>query len=301
MKLNEEKKGMLAATVTYTIFGLSYLFSKMALNVTDPTILLWMRFTVTFLVLNVLVLTRVAKVNYRGKKVGKVILLGILQPALYFVLENYGIMYTTTSFTGLMSSVNPVFTAILGALLLKERPNMKQWVCIVISIIGVMIVSMGGTGGQNTVAGCVCLLAAYFIGSFYSLLVRHISDEFTPFEMTYMMFTVGFAFFTGWAFVMNGSETVTRAAAALANSEFIIAILYLGVLSSVVAYFLANYSLARLPVARQTVFTNMATIVSVLAGVIFMKDTFTWLHALSFVLILTGVVGVNKFVTREEK
>ena len=119
--------------------------------------------------------------------------------------------------------------------------------------------------------------------------------------MTYMMFTVGFAFFTGWAFVMNGSETVTRAAAALANSEFIIAILYLGVLSSVVAYFLANYSLARLPVARQTVFTNMATIVSVLAGVIFMKDTFTWLHALSFVLILTGVVGVNKFVTREEK
>ena len=30
----KEKKGMIAATIAYTIFGLSYLFSKMALEVT---------------------------------------------------------------------------------------------------------------------------------------------------------------------------------------------------------------------------------------------------------------------------
>ena len=299
-KLNEEKKAMLAATLAYTIFGLSYLFSKMALNVTDPTILLWIRFTVTFICLNILVLTGVAKVNYRGKHIWQAILLGILQPGLYFVLENYGIMYTTTSFTGLMSSVSPIFTAILGALILREKPNMKQWVCIVISIIGVMIVSVGGTGGQNTVAGCICLLAAYFLGSFYSLLARHISKEFTPFEMTYMMFTVGFVFFTAWAFLMNGAEAIPMVSYALGHTDVIIAALYLGIFSSVCAYFLANYSLARLPVARSTIFGNMATIVSVLAGVIFMGDTFTWLHALSFVLILAGVFGVNRFAAGEK-
>ena len=68
--LSEERKGMLAAALTYTIFGLSYLFSKMALNVTDPTILLWLRFTVTFLCLNVLIITGAAKVRFRGKPSG---------------------------------------------------------------------------------------------------------------------------------------------------------------------------------------------------------------------------------------
>ena len=164
--MTEEKKGMLAAAVTYTIFGLSYLFSKMALNVTQPAILLWARFTLTFIVLNLLVFTRVAKVRYRGKRVLRAVLLGVLQPVMYFIFENYGIMYTTTSFTGIISSISPVFTAILGALILREKPNARQWGCIVISIIGVMMVSVGGTGGQNTVAGCLCLLAAYFLGAF---------------------------------------------------------------------------------------------------------------------------------------
>jgi drug/metabolite transporter (DMT)-like permease len=240
-----------------------------------------MRFTVTFLVLNVLVLTRVAKVNYRGKRIGRVILLGILQPALYFVLENYGIMYTTTSFTGLMSSVNPVFTAILGALLLKERPNMKQWVCIVLSIIGVMIVSVGGTGGQNTVGGCLCLLAAYFVGSFYSLYVRKLTKTFTPFELTYVMFTVGFVFFAVLAFAQYGGETVGMLGYALGHGKFIASILYLGGVASCGAYMMANYSLSRLTVARSTIFGNFGTVVSVLAGVVIMS-------AISCFLPMTG-------------
>ena len=67
LKLNDEQKGMLAATVTYIIFGFSYLFSKMALNITNPIILLCARFSVTFITLNILVLTRIVKINLKGK------------------------------------------------------------------------------------------------------------------------------------------------------------------------------------------------------------------------------------------
>ena len=65
--MNDEQKGMLAAGTAYTIFGLSYLFSKMALNIAEPLILLCARFTVTFIVLNLLVLTGAMKLNLRGK------------------------------------------------------------------------------------------------------------------------------------------------------------------------------------------------------------------------------------------
>ena len=176
--MTKENKGMLAATIAYSIFGLSYLFSKMALGVTEPMILLAVRFSVTFIVLNLLVGCKIMKLNLKGKKLLGPIMLGILQPVLYFVFENYGLKYTTTSFTGIVSSISPIFTAILGVIFLREKPTWKQWCCIVLSIIGVMMVSLGSSGGENTVAGCICLLTAYFLGGFYSILVRKLSKDF---------------------------------------------------------------------------------------------------------------------------
>lgn len=293
--MTETQKGMLAATGAYTIFGFSYLFSKMALDITEPMILLCARFSVTFIVLNLLVLTRVMRPSLRGKKLWGPVLLGILQPVMYFILENYGLKYTTTSFTGMISAISPIFTAALGALLLRERPTGRQWLGIVISILGVILVSVGGTGGQNTVGGCLCLLAAYFVGSFYSLYVRKLSKQFTPFELTYVMFTVGFVFFAVLAFAQYGGETVGMLQHALGHGSFLVSILYLGGLASCGAYMMANYALARLTVARYTIFGNFGTVVSVLAGVVLMGDEFTWISAAAFALIMGGIWIVNRF------
>lgn len=291
--MNSEKKGILAASLAYIIFGLSYLFSKIALNIAEPAILLCARFTVTFIVLNVLVVTGVMKLNLRGRNLIEPILVGLLQPVLYFILENYGLKYTTTSFTGLISAISPIFTALLGALILKERPTRRQWMFICISIMGVLMVSLKGGSGTNTVLGCVCLIGAYLSGSFYSLLVRRLSQRFTPFELTYIMFSVGFVFFAGMAFFQYRGTTFSMLLGALQNSQFIIAILYLGAAASVGAYLLANYSLSKLPVARSTIFANLSTVVSILAGVVIMHDSFTWVSLLATLLILLGVWGTN--------
>lgn len=297
--MTKEKKGMLAATVAYSIFGLSYLFSKMALGVTEPMILLAVRFSVTFVVLNLLVGCKIMKLNLKGKKLLGPILLGILQPVLYFVFENYGLKYTTTSFTGIVSSISPIFTAILGVVFLREKPTWKQWGCIVVSIIGVMMVSLGSSGGENTLAGCICLLTAYFLGGFYSILVRKLSKDFSSFELTYIMFTVGFVFFAIMAFVTYGGDTIPMLAVAVGNWKFIIACLYLGVAASIGAYMLANYSLATLPVSRATIFNSFSTIVSVLSGVVLMGDPFTVVSGIAFLMIMGGVFGVNRFAKQD--
>ena len=292
---------MLAAGVAYSIFGLSYLFSKMALGVTEPMILLCVRFSVTVVVLNLLVLFRVMKLNLRGKKLMGPILLGILQPVLYFVLENYGLKYTTTSFTGIVSSVSPIFTAILGVWMLKEKPTIKQWVCIGLSIVGVLMVSLGSTGGENTWLGCICLLAAYFSGAFYAILVRKLSKQYSAFEITYIMFTVGFVFFVFLAFFQFGGDTLSMITAAVTVPKFIVSVLYLGGVASVGAYMLSNYSLARLPVTRSSIFGSFSTVVSVLSGILIMRDPFTVVSAVAFAIIMVGVWGVNHFAAKTDK
>jgi len=301
MSCSQETRGMLAASAAYIIFGFSYLFSKMALNLTEPLILLTARFTLTFLVLNLLVLSGVCRIRLREKR--RLLLypvcIGILQPCLYFVLENYGLAYTTTAFTGMISSVSPIFTAILGALLLREVPNFSQWLFICISICGVLLVSLDGTGGENTAAGVICLVGAYFLGAFYSLMIRRCSRDFTPFEMTYVMFSVGFVFFVLLTFGTYRTQTMTMLAGAAGHAQFWAAVVYLGIGASVIAYFLANYSLSKLPVARATIFGNLSTVVSVTAGVVFMGDPLTPISILAFLLILGGIAGVNYFRTND--
>lgn len=297
--MSGEKKGMIAASVAYVIFGLSYLFSKMALDIVDPIMLLCVRFTITFVLLNLLVATRILKLNLKGKKLGGPILLGVLQPVLYFLLENYGLKYTTTSFTGMISALGPIFATIMGALILKEMPNKRQWGCICVSIAGVLMVSLKTSSGENTILGCLCLFAAYFSGAFYSLLSRKLSKQFSAFELTYIMFTVGFAFFTAMAFAQHRGETIAIAANALRQRDFVIGVLYLGGLSSVGAYMLSNYSLAKLPVARSSIFQNISTVVTVLAGVFVMGDPFTLTSLIAFAMILTGVWGVNIFADKK--
>ncbi len=293
----DERRGMLAATVAYTIFGFSYLFSKTALNITEPLILLLMRFSVTFLVLNLLVLTGICHVEFKSKKRYLLypLLAGLMEPCLYFVLESYGLAYTTTSFTGMLSATTPIISAIAGALILHEIPNLRQWASIVLSIIGVLMVSIGGTGGENTVLGVLCLVGAYLCGTFYHLTVRQCSHRFTPFEMTYLMFSVGFVFFTSMAFSTYRGETLPMLTEALSHTEFIVSVLYLGIGASVIAYFLINVSLSKLPVARSTIFGNLSTVVSVASGVIIMGDPFSLYSAFAFLLILCGIFGVNFF------
>lgn len=301
--MNEQRKGMLAAFAAYAIFGFSFLFSKVALGLASPMVLLCVRFGVTVVALNLMVAFRLVKLELKGKKLGGAIVLGFLQPVLYFVFENYGLSFTTTSFAGMMSSISPVITAVLGAVLLKEKPTLKQWVCIGISVLGVMLMTLRSGGGQNTLAGCLCLVGAYFAGSLYTLLSRRLSRQFKPFDLTYVMFIIGFVFFTGGAVAENGADTLRVVAGALRHPEFVAGILFLSLLSSVGAFLLINYSLARLPVARAAIFNNLTAVVSMLAGVLIMKDPFGWMTALASALILAGVWGVNRFgaETKEEQ
>ena len=296
--MSEERKGMLAAAVAYSIFGLSYLFSKMALNITEPMILLCVRFSVTVIILNLLVVFRVLKLDLRGKKLIYPVLLGVLQPVLYFVLENYGLKYTTTSFTGIISSISPIFSAILGVFMLREKPTWKQWVCIGLSITGVLMVSLNASNGENTWLGCLCLLGAYLSGAFYAILVRKLSKQYSAFEITYIMFTVGFVFFVVFAFAQFGVKTLPMIASAIGEPNFIVSVLYLGGAASVGAYMLSNYSLARLPVTRSTIFGSFSTVVSVLSGIILMRDPFNLTSAAAFLLIMLGVWGVNRFAVK---
>ncbi len=298
--MTKEIKGMMASVVGNAIFGFSFLFSKMALNISEPLVLLCSRFTLGWIAMSLLVVFRVMKLDLKGKPVWIPVVIGLLEPVLYFALENYGVQYTSASLAGMLSSIGPVIATLLGAIFLREKPTWKQWVFMFVSIAGVLLVSTGGGNTGSTLLGIVCLLAAYLLGGVYALLIRGCSDRFTAFEQTYIMTTVAFVSFNIWSAVMYRGELPGMLKEAFSHIEFSSAVVYLGIVANIIGYMLINYSLGSLPMARATVFTSFSTLMSVVAGVVFLHEPFPITSAVAFVLIMLGVWGTNRFHRQEE-
>ena len=116
---NKTTIATLAALAGYSIFGFSFLFSKTALNLTTPFVLLAVRFLAAFLLLNILVLVGVIKLDLKGKPIKMLLVLGLVQPVLYFICESYGIAMTTASFSGVMIGLVPVGGLVFDMIFMK--------------------------------------------------------------------------------------------------------------------------------------------------------------------------------------
>ncbi|AAK79505.1 drug/metabolite transporter (DMT)-like permease [Clostridium acetobutylicum] len=288
----------IAATVSSTIFGLSFLFSKMALKVAGPLSLVALRFLLAFIIMTILVLFRVIKVDYRNKPIGQLVLLGLAEPVIYFIFETYGVKNISSSMAGLMLALIPIVVTIMGSYFLKEVPSLKRTSFIVLSVSGVALIGvMGSSGGSgNSPIGILFLLGAVTCAGAYSIISRKTSVHFKPVEITYfMMFFAAFCFNIMAAIQLLAEGKINEYFSPLKSSTFVISILYLGILSSIVAYFLTNFTLSKIQASRSSVFSNLSTIVSIIAGVIILKESFHLYHLVGSVLILTGVWGTNKF------
>lgn len=296
MKNKNSTLPMVAGLGSSFIFGLSFLFSKKALAHAEPLELISFRFLTALIVMSALLLLKVIKVNYKGKDLKGLMLLGFMEPVVYFIFETYGIKYSSSSQAGLMISLIPIFVVILSAYFLKEKPSRLQLAFIVLSVAGVMYIGIMGSSGSGggSLFGMVLLLGAVLSAAAFTIISRKLSGKFTPIELTYSMMVEGAVIFTLMSLINHLVKgTLPQFFKPLQSRDFIISVVYLGILSSIVAYFLINYTLSKIEASKSAVISNMATIVSIVAGVVVLKENFAYYHVIGSIMILAGVWGTN--------
>lgn len=223
--MNTRKKALLAVIIGNSIFGFSFLFSKTALEMTLPSVMLAVRFTTAFIVLNMIVFLgsyikkkngdQIIKFTLKGKPLKYVLLLSIFQPVIYFFAESYGIAYTSSAFAGTIIAVIPIV----------------------------------GTITYVTYSLIECR------GQYESLIVP-----------------------------------------AIMSLKFWGCILYLAVISSVVAFMILNYGSSYVSVSEASLFANLTTVISIVAGIVIVHESFTVQQMIGALLIIGSVyvASVNK-------
>lgn len=294
MNIKKENLGMAAALVSNIIFGFSFIFSKMALTAAHPLVILAVRFTVAFAVMNLLWLFGVIKLSFKGKPKKGLLLMAIAQPLLYFIFELYGLNLVSSALSGIIISLVPVGVLLISGIFLGEKPTLLQIICTIISIIGVSALSvLSNDGNKNHLLGVILLLVAVIAAAVFNILSRKESASFSAFERTYAMFLIASVGFNIIALSVLGGSYFTEIVSAFKNGSFLIAILYLAVLSSVAAFMLFNYSTSKISAVRTASFSNIISVVTVLAGIIILKEELSVLEILLCVPVILGVWGVN--------
>ena len=290
---SKQTKALLATIICHVLWGFSFMASRTALNHATVFQLLSHRFLLAFVLMNLVLLTRRVRVDLKKKPVGLLLLLGLMEPVIYFIGEQYGILHSSTIFSGVMIAMIPIAATLAAAPFLGEKPTAGQLLFSLISVGGVIGIGLlSRSSGTLDWIGLTALVIAVAAASAYSLLTRSLSDSFSPFERAWAMLGLGAAVFTAIALIQSGS--LSAYLAPLGEAAYRGAILYLAPLASVVCYFLSGYALTYLSVARESVFSNLTTAVSVFAGAVFLKEPFSWLSLLCCALILFGIWGVQR-------
>lgn len=300
----QNKQAVLAALTNALIIGFSFLFVKIALTFTDPLDTLAHRFTASFVAATIPVLCGWVRLTIKPKDILPLLPLALLYPASFFALQAFGLVYTSSSEAGIIQATTPIFTMILAMYFLGETSTWMQKVSTLLSVAGVVFIfAMKGAqfhAGSST--GTILILLSALSLAGYSVLARKMTRSFHYIDVTYMMTAIGFVFFNALSMFRHGAEgTLHQFFAPLTHPLFLGSILYLGILSSLVTSFLTNFALTKMEASKMSVFGNLSTLVTIVAGIVVLQEQLAYYHLIGAVLIIVGVVGTNFLGVQRKK
>ncbi|MES5894047.1 EamA family transporter [Bacillus cereus group sp. RP43] len=289
-------KAYISALLYSFIIGFSFMFVKLALTITTPLDTLAHRFTIAFIAASIPVIFGFVKLNISFKNILALLPLAIFYPALFFAFQAFGLVYTSSSEAGIIQAAIPIFTMILASYFLKEYTNTWQKTSVFISVVGVIyIFIMNGIGTHETnFIGVILILLSALSSACYNVLARKMTKKFKLMDLTYTMTAIGFISFNFIAIASHINKgTITVYFKPFTNGTFLISILYLGLLSSLLTALLLNYSLSYVEAAKISVFSNLSTLITIIAGVVFLHEQIAYYHIVGTLMIVLGVIGTN--------
>src|SRR5215211_4881371 len=171
------------------------------------------------------------------------VLAGLFAFALYNVALNYGQITASAGAASLIIASIPIFTALLAAAFLGERLDGRGWAGIVVGFLGVALITFGEGGGFGVDAGALYVLLAAISGSVYFAFQKPYVEKYGSLTFT------AYAIWAGTILLLPFLPGLLREVQ-VAPPDATLAVAYLGVFPTVVAYATAAYVFSRLPASR---------------------------------------------------
>lgn len=291
MRTNSRKSGMLpvylAGGVTVVMWGMSFISTKVLLPFLGPVEIYIYRFVLAYLL--VLAISHKRFRSHSWVDECLFALCGLTAGSIYFIAENTALEYTLVQNVSLLTSLSPLITALVAALMYSsERVSGGTLIGSAIAFVGVGCVIFNSSSGglQVNPLGDLLSLGAAFSWTIYSLILRRLNTNYDVWFITRKTFFYGII--TALPFLAF-SSTISNPLVALSNPNVVLNLLFLGVGASLIGYLLWAYTVRELGAVKANNFMYFQSVVTLVASAILLHEPVTAIGGIGCGLIIGGL------------
>ena len=281
--------GALSGLVAASIWGGMYVVSDAVLDVVPPATLVLMRYVIALPVLWI-----AARLSHtRGiQRVDwpQLALTAFVGFGVSLLAQFAGTKLSTAAAGALITSATPAFIVLFAWWILHERASGRQWIGLGLATIGVLIVSLLGDqpaseAATNPLLGNLLLIVAAVSWALYSVLVKLNSLKYTALAITLAVTAFGIPIVAPVAAIELQTQTIGTL-----TPSAILGILYIGIGSTAIAFFLWNRSFELLEAATASLFFFAQPVVGTLLSAIFRGEKLGGSFVAGGALIVLGAL-----------
>jgi drug/metabolite transporter (DMT)-like permease len=277
-----------------TVWGASFIATKVALEDVSPITIVWLRFGMGVIVLGAISALRRSFTLPKSSEWGYFALLGFLGITFHQWLQSNGLKTSEAGTTAWIVATTPVFMALLGWLVLKEKLRAIQSFGILLAFAGVVLVVSDGNPASISIGrfgapGDVLILISAVNWSIFSALSRRGLKTYPASLMIFYVMAFGWLF-TSVAFAGGGRFVELPAL----SFEGWLGVVFLGVFCSGLAYVAWYDALQALNTAVTGAFLYIEPLVAMGVAFVILGEAITAASLLGGAIILFGVWLVNK-------
>lgn len=295
---NNKLTGHVGALITVICWGCSFIASKVLMEGASmtPVEVYVYRFSLAYLMMLAITFREIRSKSWKDEL--QLALCGICSGTLYFLMENYALIYTTTGNVSLLSAISPIFTAILLAVIYKTGMKKGEIIGSIVAFLGVALVIMSepiskGLGVEIHPIGDILAIFCALSWAVYSISIKKLIPIYSTFFLTRKLFFYGLI--TSLPLLLIQNEPLhLDVLFDFSSPVYLLNLLFLAVMCSSMAYLLWNEAMKIIGPLATNNYLYIQPPVTMFVGCLLLGETIYPCGYVGCVLILCGLVVADK-------
>jgi len=285
---NTKKKAVLFTILAGFLWGTSFPSIKIGLQYMTPFAFVFWRFLIaTLTMFSVMLITKNFSFNFNNKRL--ILILGIINGAAY-LLQYVGMVQTLAFASSLFVNLSVVWVALLSPVILKERLGGKKVAGVLVSLLGVVLITTNldfGSVGTIDVFGNLAVIIA---GALWAIFIIYNKPLVEETNNLFQSMT--------WILLFTMIPLLPMAAVSIENVFELswnawLAIIYTAIMCWVVPYYLWLKGLKNISPVSSAIVLLTEIIVAAAISTIFLGESLTVLSGIGAVFIIIAILLVS--------
>ena len=272
--------------LTAMIWGFAFIVVKNSLDIVSPMLLLAFRFTIAAVLIGVIGAKQLRKINKKAIFAG-----GLVGVFLFFAyaFQTFGCLYTTAGKNAFLTSVYVIVVPFLNWAINKQLPRKKIIIAAFAAIVGIGFITLDGSSSLGiNIGDMLTLICGVFLASQMVAVSRYISSV-SPFIFTFIQLV--FASVLSWVAALFLGERFTITA--FYDISVVFSMIYLGVFSTMLCFFLQNLCQKYIPAAASSILLSTEAVFGCLFSFLFNNEQISLKMAIGCCIMFFSVLLVE--------